>query len=278
MQTILMGADPEVALVRNGSIVPCVGLIPGSKKNPYPVEGSAVGLMLQEDNVSLEYNFKPVPIELFAAASDVAISEVKLAVRNLLGNEYDIHLTDAFAFRPEQLQSEQAKAFGCDPDFLAYSRGDMRPALDPKKVGNLRSFAGHIHIGYDRDKCPTPDWAIVQGMEAFCYALQCVNGWDMQPHRRQTYGLPGLYRPKEYGLEYRTPSNFWVQRTKYAVALGTCAEHIINKPSLFQELYHQVNWKQVQAVILNPHAPVSNTLFDDLSEMKERLYSAPSEE
>lgn len=277
MQAILMGADPEVALTRNGKIVPCVGLIHGTKSSPFPVANSAVGLKLQEDNVSLEYNFDPVAVERFSVVNAVAFSELKANVKTLIGKDYGVILADAVEFSEEQLASEQAKAFGCDPDFLAHSRGDMRPPLNPKRVGSTRCFAGHIHIGYDKSKCPTPEWAIVQGIEAFCYMFQVVNGHDQQGLRRALYGLPGLYRPKSYGLEYRTPSNYWIRDGARAQSIGLCAQHIINKPALFQQLYNQVNWKHVQTAILSNGQDVRGTFFDDMSEMQEQLYSAPVE-
>jgi hypothetical protein len=42
--------------------------------------------------------------------------------------------------------------------------------------------------------------------------------WDRDRIRRSMYGKAGAYRPKPYGIEYRTPSNKWVSHVQYQQA------------------------------------------------------------
>ncbi len=55
------GCDPEVFVMNTeGNIVPCVGYLPGTKKEPYhPDWVEDPELYLQEDNVMCEFNIGP---------------------------------------------------------------------------------------------------------------------------------------------------------------------------------------------------------------------------
>ena len=67
---------------------------------------------------------------------------------------------------------------------------------------------GHIHIGYDEPNQETS--------EKIIYAMDIVLGLeslllDKDDRRKEMYGKAGCFRFKEYGVEYRTLSNFWVK-------------------------------------------------------------------
>ena len=70
---------------------------------------------------------------------------------------------------------------------------------------------GHIHIGYDN-----PDYltslAIIKAMDLFLGVPSII--LDSDNIRRKTYGKAGAFRPKKYGVEYRTLSNFWITDQK----------------------------------------------------------------
>ena len=52
---ILIGADPELFVMKNGKFHSADDLIPGSKDEPYPVENGAVKV----DGMALEFNIRP---------------------------------------------------------------------------------------------------------------------------------------------------------------------------------------------------------------------------
>src|SRR5690606_5853835 len=71
-----------------------------------------------------------------------------------------------------------------------------------------RTCGGHIHIGYD-----SPDFIV---SEDIVHAMDTVLGLesinlDKDDRRREMYGKAGCFRVKDYGVEYRTLSNFWLQ-------------------------------------------------------------------
>jgi len=280
VQLIKVGADPEVGIYNTakGIVVPGCGKIPGTKAKPHPVPNSKIGLKIQEDGVSLEYNFDPVPVKDFYRRALDAAAGVRKMVSALFGPDYDWWIGDGHTFDMKQLLPHpQAMCFGCDPDYLAHRRGEMRMPLDANDLGGNRFFAGHIHIGYDRKSCLVPDWAIVQGMEALAYTHLACLGYDDQPNRRKYYGIPGLFRPKSYGLEYRTPSNFWVHQPQHVSTLISTAEHIINKPAKFQEIYRRINFDDVVGYINDPRKRGTEVFVDSMGDLRDELFAAPEE-
>ncbi len=102
------------------------------------------------------------------------------------------------------LNTKQAKMFGCDPDFNVYLKEPNNP---PSPKSSLRTAGGHIHIGFEN-----PDLEI---SEKIIYAMDMTLGLesitlDPDDRRREMYGKAGCFRIKEYGVEYRTLSNFWI--------------------------------------------------------------------
>ena len=55
------GSDIEVFLVNEkNTVIPCVGLVKGTKEKPHRPKGMPKGYAVQEDNVMLEFNVPPV--------------------------------------------------------------------------------------------------------------------------------------------------------------------------------------------------------------------------
>lgn len=276
---ILCGADPEVALVNPaGGFVSSIGLVGGTKKAPKSVEGSKVGLTVQEDNVSLEFGFTPVPVDKFSHTVQRVRNELTNFVAKLPGG-LEPYYIDSAEYTEKELSAPKAKEFGCDPDYLAYERGAMRPPLDAKSLGRRRFFAGHLHIGYDKSiitSAVLPEWALIQGIEALGYCTYLFDGYDKQPYRRNYYGLPGLYRPKSYGVEWRTPSNAWLYHPDIAELMLSVAEHILTKPGAFAGLYEQIDWDDVSASI-RAERETKRGLGRELYQMKKDLFEASDE-
>jgi hypothetical protein len=200
----MIGADVEQFLLERstGLIVPCVGILPGTKQHPHPLE--TYGNFVQEDNVMVEWNISP---HTDAMEFTWAVEAVQDEVQEFLDAEYpDTYRLDykipAHEFRTEQLFSDQAQTIGCEPDYDAYTGGKVRNNLP--KLSNWRSCGGHIHLGGDF-QCP--DFVAALFAELFISVKGDIR-WPDSP-RKQWYGRPGVFRPKPYGIEYRTPDNSW---------------------------------------------------------------------
>jgi len=195
-----IGADPELFLVdAAGSLVASIGLIGGSKAHPRPLP-IGDGFAVQEDNVALEYN---IPA---SGSKQELINNINAAMQFLSDHVATLGLKfsedSAALFPKDQLLHPMALEFGCDPDFNAWTgRENPKPkAPDPA----LRSCGGHVHIGHNI----TNPMKFVKVLDLFLAVPSVI--MDKGQLRKQLYGKAGAFRPKEYGLEYRVLSNFWV--------------------------------------------------------------------
>lgn len=196
-----IGADPEVLLSCGGVPVSVIGKIGGSKDNPRPVEAGAI----QEDNVAAEFNITPCNDRgTFVMRVRSVMQQLhSICNENIPGCEFIRHSSAEF---PEsELEHPAAKESGCEPDYCVYTKGrNCRPQLEGT---NLRSAGGHIHIGIDIQGREHGE-LIVRALDIFL-ALPAMLV-DKDTKRRVLYGKAGCYRPKSYGIEYRTLSNFWI--------------------------------------------------------------------
>lgn len=250
---ITLGCDPELFLVdRNGNAIPSCGLIGGTKDVPRLLREEG-GIRVLEDNVTLEFNINPVTnsddlLVNVGRALDVIINDILRDQQLSFCWEQD-----SMMFPEELLQSEQARMFGCDPDFEAFKQGTKRKPPTPELLKNVRCAGGHVHLGYDVENCGVPVWAIVQFLDAMA-TLQYRAHFNAESVRRKYYGLPGLYRPKEYGLEYRTPNNSWLSNTgglNYIRSMHLTVAGVIADPARARAMYDLINWKQVYNALHN---------------------------
>jgi hypothetical protein len=200
MQSIRhLGADPELFL-RNeaGKFISSVGLIGGTKDFPQPI---GYGCAIQEDNVAVEFNTPPcATVEDFIKSITYNKEVIAERVAKL---GLQLCITPSAVFDDDQLQTEGAKTFGCDPDFNAWEGGHQNPRPSAENQ-NLRSAGGHIHIESDLDPLE-----LVKAMDLFvgCPMIE----FDTDEDRRKLYGKAGAFRKKPYGVEYRTASNAWIE-------------------------------------------------------------------
>lgn len=199
-----LGADPELFLEKNGEIISAEGLIGGTKRAPKPI--SKTGHYIQEDNIMIEFN---IPASNSKKEFRDNINYVKDYLEILAQiQKGKLNFSASAELDPKYLNTYQARLFGCDPDFNVYLKCVNDP---PNPKGNLRTCGGHIHIGYDN---PTQDVSeeIIYALD-FTLGLESVN-LDEDDRRREMYGNAGCFRFKEYGVEYRTLSNFWIKDDK----------------------------------------------------------------
>lgn len=203
----LVGADPELFVRdRDGNLVSGYGMIPGTKSQPFEVEGGAV----QVDGMALEFNINPAAT--FKEFNDNIVNVLR-QMKEMIPNGYSFDFSPVAQFGKEyiQAQPEEARLLGCDPDYNAHTGA---PNPSPSADYDFRTASGHIHIGWTAAQ----DIAVPEHIEACHMAvkqLDVVLGlasrrWDKDRVRSTMYGKFGAFRPKHYGVEYRTLSNTWV--------------------------------------------------------------------
>lgn len=194
-----LGCDPEIFLQdQTGKFISSVGLIGGTKDFPMPIGADC---SVQEDNVAVEFNTPP------CASADAFVRAIQYNKDYITQRAAELGLQlcikPSAVFDDDQLQSEAAQTFGCDPDFNAWQDGrqNPRPSADNP---NLRSCGGHIHVETDLDPI-----LVTKCMDVYvgCAMIE----FDDDRDRRKLYGNPGAFRKKPYGVEYRTASNAWIE-------------------------------------------------------------------
>lgn len=213
-QKLKVGADVEGFLhsAETEKPVPVCGLLGGTKDAPLPVLGGG-GFAVQEDNVAVEFN---VP------AADTLLDWVGnfSHMREYLGywsgsKNMLLSFIPLAVFTEEQLMTEQAQRFGCDPDFCVHDQEQNYIEFGDPVLKTSRFAGGHIHISFLQDGEP-PN---IRGMEAVVRACDLFLGAPLsllgvvpkEIARRKFYGKAGSFRPKmEYGgIEYRSLSGAW---------------------------------------------------------------------
>ena len=204
---ILIGADPEVFMRKDGVFVSAHGAVKGDKKNPHKVDKGAV----QVDGMALEFNIDP------ASSADEFVDNIT-SVMSILGSmvpDYELvaDLVAHFGLEYIKAQPEEAQELGCDPDFNAWEDGAPNPRPDGDR--DFRTGAGHVHIGWTKDMDigdPGHRQACIMLTKQLDYYLGLGSlMYDKDSKRRSMYGAAGAFRIKPYGVEYRVLSNAWLK-------------------------------------------------------------------
>jgi hypothetical protein len=211
----LVGTDLEVFLRDNltGQPVPVCGLVGGTKEEPRRVLNS-YGFAVQEDNVMLEFNIPAAPAKRdFVTSLDRMMRFIQ---KEISDHGLHVDVAPSMLFQPEQLLSPQAMQIGCEPDFNAYRKVERKITVE--EMGNMRCAGGHVHVSFFEDATEdNPDGypddearlLLVRAMDLHHGLASLFFDTDMQ--RRRLYGKAGMYRPKSYGIEYRSLSNAWLR-------------------------------------------------------------------
>jgi hypothetical protein len=264
MGKVSIGTDPEAFLFHNdmGKIIPACGLIGGTKRKPLHYSKKLnKGFTVQEDNVLVEFNIPPAfSIDQWMDYMNTAMVGVQEYIASR--GPYSLKFLSQHKFPNKDLQMDQAMAFGCSPDFNAYDNGAEFKSIDPHslsdKQGGWRLSGGHIHVGYE---AYVP--AFVAAAFADYFIGMCTVGVDGQEKRRNLYGQPGRYRPTSYGIEYRTPSNYWLRdyNTMHAIGSGALAlgNYLQNTPiTRIRNAYQKMPWGAVRKAISEQDTGISS--------------------
>jgi len=266
LENLQLGADPEVFVFDGENPISAVGLVPGTKAEPFKVDNGAVQL----DGMAAEFNIDPAKNpEQFNANIQSVLSTLK----GIIG-DYRLGAVPTAHFGAELIAKQPASAreLGCEPDYNAYTgKENPRPNADTP----FRTGAGHVHIGWGEgfDPFSTKHFndCRMLAMQLDYHLGVAAMSYDNDVERQSLYGDFGCFRPKPYGMEYRVLSNAWLKdeklidwvfkSTKNAFAkllMGNTslikASHSAKSLSdIFKGNRHGVlNWLETRGIILPP--------------------------
>lgn len=204
VDNVTIGADIEVFLenISSKEIISAEGIIKGTKEHPFKFKDDNDYFGTSLDNVMAEFCIPPArDIDDFHSNIQYALEYIK----SILPREIRPIALPAARLDSKYLLTENAQLFGCEPDFNAWLMGDMNEK--PTAAGNLRSCGGHIHVGY-ADPQMDISMCIVRAMDIFLGLPSIIQEPDNE--RKSLYGKAGAFRFKDYGVEYRTISNYYI--------------------------------------------------------------------
>lgn len=212
-----VGTDFELFLRNKETheIVSAEGYIKGSKHRPFRFDKEASPhFSTQLDNVLAEATIPPAE-----NANEFlnGIIKAREFIQSVLPNHLEPVVQASANLAEKYLRTEQAMVFGCSPDFNAYTKFiNEKPFCED---WTLRSCGAHIHTGYDgvavkfrgdlfNYEVDDQRSDIVKAMDLFISVPLVIMEPDSE--RKLLYGKAGAFRPKPYGLEYRSPSNWYL--------------------------------------------------------------------
>lgn len=203
------GADPEVWISHNGKIIPAIGIIPGTKEEPFGVDCGAV----QRDGLAAEFNIHP------AETRDEWLHNIKTVYGQLdkfvkeANPEFELLATPVAHFDLKEFREYpmESKILGCDPDFNSTGRVNRNPS---RKIFTkpLRTASGHVHVGWteEQDARHPKHFEICRRLAQVISDRHAVPVTEDELERLKYYGMGGSFRPKSYGVEVRSFSNLWL--------------------------------------------------------------------
>jgi hypothetical protein len=228
---ITIGADPEFFVRKKDTkeIVSFSGVFGHNKNNPLRkrMKGGRdyhQDFLFSEDNVAVEFAIPPANnVGEFVQYISDGLGEVDkiLEAFGLERAEGNVHF-----FSDSELKKGRAWEFGCEPDFDVYSlKMKVPPPLEylkKKKLQNMRTTGGHIHLGV-RNRAT--DRVLLGRIADYKFGRWSLKFEEPLP-RRILYGRAGSIRMTSYGIEYRPLGNFWVTNVDLVREAHSIAEEI----------------------------------------------------
>lgn len=237
-----IGFDPEVFVIDKKTgrgVCPTVIPGPGTKEQPNHIDVHHPHITWQYDGMAIEFNTSP---SVASGYTDIEVTRPLNMIKRLISDQgYDVVAKAVMFFDKEYYDRhvpESQKELGCDPDFNAYLNGAVNPRPTPPENdprGVMRTGGGHIHIGViSSDKHNLFDIHHQNYMLNCSYFIRNLDHilmhlskkWDTNEERRLMYGAPGAFRPKKYGVEYRSLSNEWLNHPELPSYLHRMCKYI----------------------------------------------------
>ena len=270
VQNVTLGCDPEFFFAKDGKVIGSEKVLPENGTLTQPAD-SMDSYHPEKSNLS-KFIIDGVQAELNPRASSCRAllgNEIKRCFQDLHALMVEKGVAADFSQCVEvdkaemDSLSDKSKVFGCAPSKNCY--GESKISVDPR-VYRGRSAGGHIHIGncyskylinasfreqfraaYELNQNPNNAWKIAERID---YALKAsdimvpvldivlgntcvlVDRAPSNKERRKVYGKAGEHRIKDYGIEYRSLSNFWLrsyQLMSMVMGISRLAVHLVEQ-------------------------------------------------
>jgi len=231
---VTFGGDPEFFIAdENGNVMASDKFFPGKEK-PINLKGIECYDGKEEGCDSLKLFFDGIQAEMNIGiqrcreyiADNVRRCFAKAAkIIETKNKNYKILIKPSVEVSKEVIinADPEARRFGCLPDFNAYTCTTNTNEIDATNHP-YRYAGGHIHLGVSSPYLAksSGEWVMAKTEEGhlriiklldLIVGIPCVlldNSKEAMV-RRSEYGKAGCFRPTPYGIEYRTPSCWWIK-------------------------------------------------------------------
>jgi hypothetical protein len=285
-----LGTDPEFFFVdKSGKVIPAEKILgkSGIKNERENFDGSKYSIgKLVPDGVQLEINLSP---DQKGTCRQTFWSQLERAYTHMLkiadDNNVLIDTEQVKKFTQEEIDAfpDSCKRFGCAPSYNVYSQEVDKVSVIPVNPAEYlyRSAGGHMHFGIPKE------YLTKMGVDNLVRLLDIFVGntlvlFDRHPlmaERRKVYGRAGEYRLPSYGLEYRTPSNYWCRdylMMSMSYGLARTAMWIAENPELRSGLLNLVSDKEVQMSINLNDFDLALQVFEKVKAFMSQIESSNS--
>lgn len=200
-----IGTDPEFMLEKDGKIYSAIPILNKKKKINYS--------SFYHDNVLAECTIKP------SSNKEEFLNNIKESLYNFskLVHPYKLISKSAHYYDKSELFSEKSFEISCDAEKCVYDLKVIHQDEQILRSTNLRTAGGHIHIGDKILKDKYKALSCVKMMDLFVgFTSIYLDKNKDAVVRKKLFGKAGRFRDKNYGIEYRSISNFWLNNPYYA--------------------------------------------------------------
>lgn len=222
------GGDPEFFVANNrGTILASDKFFPGKeKKIEFPAKEPQQGMYKKNklffDGIQAEMNLGVNTCREYLADN---VYRCLNKAAEIIGVNNKIVLKPSVKVRREiiLMADPEARRFGCMPDFNAYTGTTNTGEIDATKHP-YRYAGGHIHMGISSKylNAQSYEYRMARTEEGHIELIKLLDllvgipsilldNSEAATRRRSNYGKAGCFRPTPYGIEYRTPSCFWIK-------------------------------------------------------------------
>jgi hypothetical protein len=196
----IIGGDPEFFCqnIETGEYISLIPYIEGTKKKPQDI--AINGCSQLRDGTALELNLPPMPEfwMLHRIISD-CIDYSNKWLSNINPN-YVLDITSSAFFNEDQLKHKEARIFGCEPSYNAYTSKEChRP--EASSLNGLRTASYHLHYGWEEeiDVITLKNFIFLNDIFLGFPAMYLDHSDEL---RKQVYGQLGEHRIKKLKLHY----------------------------------------------------------------------------